>query len=129
MPSKRCYFHPAIRSSVFGLPTDAVVREQWLQFIFNSVPDNYNPNVAVCAAHFTEDSFLNLHQFNAGFTQRLSLKHGAVPILKAEASVGGPQPVSMYFPCILSDVIFLVISMRKQMPTWFGVSSQLTPTQ
>ncbi len=109
MPSKRCYFHPAIRSSVFGLPTDAVVREQWLKFIFNSVPDNYNPNVAVCAAHFTEDSFQNLHQFNTGFTQRLLLKHGAVPTLKAEASVGGPQPVSIIWKCIF-HVYFLVIS-------------------
>ncbi len=94
MTSKRCYFHPAVRSSVFGLPTDAVVRQQWLKFMFDYVPDNYNPNLALCAAHFTEDSFQNLHEFNAGFTQKLLLKHGAVPTLKPEAAVVGPQPVS-----------------------------------
>ncbi len=60
MPSKVCYFHPGVRSSVFGLPKDAVVRQQWLQFMFDNVSDNYNRNLALCAAHFTEDSFLNL---------------------------------------------------------------------
>ncbi|XP_051761736.1 piggyBac transposable element-derived protein 4-like isoform X2 [Ctenopharyngodon idella] len=94
MPSKRCYFHPDCKSFVFGLPRDAGLREQWLKFMFNSVPDNYNPNLAVCAAHFTEDSFQNLHEFNAGFAQRLLLKDGAVPTLKAEAAVYGTQPYS-----------------------------------
>ncbi len=94
MPSKVCYFHPGVRSSVFGLPKDAVVRQQWLQFMFDNVSDNYNRNLALCAAHFTEDSFLNLQQFNAGFHKKLLLKPEAVPTLKPDAAVVGPQPVS-----------------------------------
>ncbi|XP_052410115.1 uncharacterized protein LOC127956314 [Carassius gibelio] len=90
MPTKRCYFHPDCRSTLFSLPRDGEVRDQWLKFIFNSVPQNYYPNLALCAAHFTEESFHNLREFNAGFAQRLVLKDGAVPTLKTEA-VYGPQ--------------------------------------
>ncbi|XP_058627963.1 uncharacterized protein LOC131538118 [Onychostoma macrolepis] len=96
MPSRRCYFHPKRRTSLFALPRDAGLREQWLKFIFNSVPEKYNLNIAVCAAHFTEDSFLNINEFNAGFAQKLVLKDGAVPTLKTEAAVYGPQPVSTH---------------------------------
>ncbi|XP_016103244.1 piggyBac transposable element-derived protein 4-like isoform X2 [Sinocyclocheilus grahami] len=92
MPSKRCYFHPDCRSSLFGLPRDAGLREQWLTFIFKSVPEKYNPHIAICAAHFTEDRFLNVREFNAGFAQKLVLKDGAVPTLKAETIVYGPRP-------------------------------------
>ncbi|XP_059409392.1 uncharacterized protein LOC132143290 [Carassius carassius] len=93
MPTKRCYFHPDCRSTLFSLPRDGEVRDQWLKFIFNSVPQNYYPNLALCAAHFTEESFHNLREFNAGFAQRLVLKDGAVPTLKTEA-VYGPQPTT-----------------------------------
>ncbi|XP_056092191.1 piggyBac transposable element-derived protein 4-like isoform X2 [Rhinichthys klamathensis goyatoka] len=92
MPSKRCYFHPDCRSTLFSLPRDGGVRDQWLKCIFNSVPHNYYPNLALCAAHFTEESFHNLREFNAGFAQRLVLKDGAVPTLRTEAVVYGPQP-------------------------------------
>lgn len=97
MSSKRCYFHPGVQSPLFGLPRDAVLRDQWLQFMFNSVPENYNPHVKLCAAHFAKDSFLNLNQFNAGFAQRLFLKDGAVPSLSGEGVVYGPQPVSVFY--------------------------------
>ncbi len=33
---------------------------QWLSYIYNTVPEEYNANIRVCAAHFTEDCFLNL---------------------------------------------------------------------
>ena len=69
-----------------------------------------------CAA---EDSFQNLHEFNAGFAQRLLLKDEAVPTLKAEAAVYGPQPVSMFYFFIK---LFLG---HKQRPTRFGFASQL----
>ncbi|XP_077063253.1 uncharacterized protein LOC143715388 isoform X3 [Siphateles boraxobius] len=94
MPSKRCYFHPNCRSTLLSLPRDRGVRDQWLKFIFNSVPHNYDPNLALCAAHFMEESFHNLGEFNAGFAQRLVLKDGAVPTLKTEAVVYGPQPTT-----------------------------------
>jgi len=44
-----------------------------------------------------EDSFHNLQEFNAGFAQRLLLKDDAVPTLKAEAAVYGPQTVSTFY--------------------------------
>ncbi|XP_042577232.1 piggyBac transposable element-derived protein 4-like isoform X4 [Cyprinus carpio] len=92
MPSKRCYFHPDCRSSVFGLPRNAGLREQWLTFIFKTVPEKYNSYIALCAAHFTDDSFLNVREFNAGFAQKLVMKDGAVPTLRGETVVYGPQP-------------------------------------
>jgi len=54
-----------------------------------------------------EDSFQNLHEFSAGFAQRLLLKDEAVPTLKAEAAVYEPLTVStfyclyMFFKCIM----------------------------
>ncbi|XP_067269187.1 uncharacterized protein [Pseudorasbora parva] len=93
MPRKRCYFHPDCRSTLFRLPRDVGVRDHWLHFIFNSVPHDYHPNLALCAAHFTEESFHNLREFNAGFAHRLVLKDGAVPTLKTEAACG-PQPTT-----------------------------------
>ncbi len=102
MLSKHCYFHPDCRASLFGFPRDAGLREQWLKFIFNSVSENDNPNTALCAAHFMEDSFLNLHELNSGFTQKLVLKDGAVKTIKAEAFVYGPRPVSMLYSLFFS---------------------------
>jgi len=89
MPSKVCYFQPAVRSSVFGFPTDSVVRQQWLKFMSDYVSENYNRNLALCCT-FTKDSFQNLHEFNAGFNKKLLLKHEAVPTLKPEVAVVGP---------------------------------------
>ncbi len=35
-------------------------RNQWLSCIYNTVPEQYNANIRVCAVHFTEDYFLIL---------------------------------------------------------------------
>jgi len=42
--------------------------------MFDYVPENYNRNLALCAGHFTEDSFQNLHEFNAGFNKKTVIK-------------------------------------------------------
>ncbi len=47
-------------STLFGLPKEDTTRNQWLSCIYNTVPEQFNPNIRVCAAHFTEDCFLNL---------------------------------------------------------------------
>ncbi len=60
MPSKHCYFHLDCRACLFSLPRDAGLM---VTFFFNSIPENYNPNIALCAAHFTEHSFLNPRDF------------------------------------------------------------------
>ncbi len=41
-----------------------------------------NPNLVLCAAHFTEDSFHNMREYSAGFTKKLLLKDGAVHTYK-----------------------------------------------
>ncbi len=45
---------------LFGLPNEYTTRNQWLSCTYNTVPGQYNANIWVCAAHFTEDCFLNL---------------------------------------------------------------------
>ncbi len=35
-------------------------RNQWLSYIYNTAPEQYNANIRVCAAHFMEDYFLIL---------------------------------------------------------------------
>ncbi len=53
-------FHCESKTTLFGLPKEDTTRNQWLSCICNTVPEQYNPNIRVCAAHFTEDCFLNL---------------------------------------------------------------------
>ncbi len=42
-------------NTLFGLPEEDTTRNQWLSCIYNTVPDQFNPNIRVCAAHFKED--------------------------------------------------------------------------
>ncbi len=48
------------KTTLCGLPKEDTTRNQWLSCIYNTVPEQFNPNIRVCAAHFTEDYFLNL---------------------------------------------------------------------
>ncbi len=49
-------------STLFGLPKEDTTRNQWLSCIYNTVPEQFNPNIRVCAAHFTEDYFRILEE-------------------------------------------------------------------
>ncbi len=49
-------------STLFGLPKEDTTRNQGLSCVYNTVPEQFNPNIRVCAAHFTEDYFLNLEE-------------------------------------------------------------------
>ncbi len=64
LPSAPCpgetVFHYESDTTLFGLPKEDMTRNQWLSCIYNTVPEQFNPNIRVCAAHFTEDYFLNL---------------------------------------------------------------------
>ncbi len=53
-------FHCESESTLFGLPKEDTTRNQWLRCIYNTFPEQFNPNIRVCAAHFTEDYFLIL---------------------------------------------------------------------
>ncbi|XP_065100527.2 uncharacterized protein [Paramisgurnus dabryanus] len=90
--SRRCYFHPDCKSPIYGLPKDENIREQWLRFIFNSSSEHNNPNIFLCAAHFTEDSFINREKYNAGIAQMLILKNESVPTLSGQRDDTGPKP-------------------------------------
>ncbi len=49
-------------TTVFVLPKEDTTRDQWLSCVYNTVPEQFNPNIRACAAHFTEDCFLNLEE-------------------------------------------------------------------
>ncbi len=53
-------FHCESESTLFGLPKEVTTKNQWLSCIYNTVSEQFNLNIRVCAAHFTEDYFLNL---------------------------------------------------------------------
>lgn len=95
MSKKRCCTVDGCKEanvSLHTLPKEKSVRDQWLQFIFYRIPQNFSPYLLVCSAHFTADSFTNLAQYNAGFAKKLRTKDTAVPTLFGPTST--PQPVS-----------------------------------
>ncbi len=55
-------FHCESKTTLFGLPKEETTRNQWLSCIYNTVPEQFNPNIRACAAQFTEDYFLNLKE-------------------------------------------------------------------
>ncbi len=36
-------------STLFGLPKQNTTINQWLSYIYNTVPEQFNPNIRVCA--------------------------------------------------------------------------------
>ncbi len=61
-------------TTLFGLPEEDTTRNQWLSCIYNSVPEQFNPNIRVCnGGLFTEpgsslpamlkDCFYKVRQF------------------------------------------------------------------
>ncbi len=64
LPPAPCHGDTVLRceneSTLFGLPKEDTTRNQWLSCIYNTVPEQFNPNIRVCTVHFTEDYFLNL---------------------------------------------------------------------
>ncbi|XP_057217923.1 uncharacterized protein LOC130571156 [Triplophysa rosa] len=81
MAKRRCVLSCETKSVLFSLPKTELLRKQWLKLIFTTTPKEYNPSLLLCARHFTEDCFINLGAFTAGYIKRLSLKDGAVPTL------------------------------------------------
>ncbi len=56
-------FRGGSESTLFGLPEEDTTRNQCLSCVYNSVPEQFNSNIRVCAALFTEDYFLNLGEW------------------------------------------------------------------
>ncbi len=55
---RRYVFRCESETTLFGLPKEDITRNQWLSCIYNTVPEQFNLNTQMCAAHFTEDCFL-----------------------------------------------------------------------
>ncbi len=53
-------FHCESESTLFGLPKEDTTINQWLSYIYNTVPEQYKANIKVCAAYFMDDYILNL---------------------------------------------------------------------
>ncbi len=49
-------FHCESESTLFGLPKEDTTRNKWLNCFYNTVPEQFNPNIRVCAAHLQGQS-------------------------------------------------------------------------
>ncbi len=47
-------------TTLFGIQKRTQLEISGLSCIYNTVPEQFNTNIGVCAAHFTEDCVLNL---------------------------------------------------------------------
>jgi len=54
-----------------SLPKDQTIRNIWLKFILNDMPDLLNKNVFICSSHLRTDSFLNYSQHAASCKHKL----------------------------------------------------------
>ncbi len=52
-----CVFCCESESTLFGLSNEYTTRNQWLIYIYNTVPEQYNTNIRVCAAHLQRTVF------------------------------------------------------------------------
>ncbi len=64
-------FHCKSETTLFGIPKKDTTRNKLLTSIYNTVLEQFNSNIRVCAAHFTEDYFLK--EEPASYAQRLFL--------------------------------------------------------
>ncbi len=82
MSRKRCSIDGCQETtSLHRLPNNINICDQWLMFIYSEIPRTFSSTLTVCSAHFTSDCFVNLAQFNAGFSKKLLIKDSAVPTL------------------------------------------------
>nr|XP_055053310.1 uncharacterized protein LOC129438558 isoform X1 [Misgurnus anguillicaudatus] len=79
--SRRCFFRCDNKTTLYALPKADEIKNQWLEFMFHAIPAQYSQKLTLCSRHFLSDCFVNLHEFEAGFVQRLILKDGSVPTL------------------------------------------------
>ena len=66
------------KANTHSLPKEPSIRQAWLLFVYEKIPAKFDPQLFICSEHFTQDSFDNLGQFQAGFAKKLNLKRCAV---------------------------------------------------
>lgn len=101
---KTCFsnvFFPCRIDAVYSTPVPkpfSLASLRWANLenveFFYTVPEHYNPKIDLCAAHFMEDSFQNLREYNAGCLQKT--KDGGILTLSEQSVVSGSQPVNMF---------------------------------
>ncbi|XP_026097040.1 uncharacterized protein LOC113068523 isoform X1 [Carassius auratus] len=80
MPPNKCIFGFEGKFTVFSFTNNPALHEQWMQFVVTSSIDGIK---CVCVFWSLSDGcFMNKAQVDAGFANRLLLKHGAVPVIK-----------------------------------------------
>ncbi len=84
--------------TLFGIPKEDTTRNKWLSCIFNTVPEQFNPNIRVCSA-FHGELFPGPGRVanNAGLHKHLLfLLSGAIPTLQGQSDASDSQPVNMF---------------------------------
>ena len=98
----------------FAAPSSESLRNQWVHFVFaGNAPIRIPKCVFVCAKHFTDDCFINLGQYKAGFAELLKMKPGSVPTLLASATNRGQvSTLTLYHVLALLCMITLLVPLR-----------------
>ena len=76
---------------LFSLPKNEDQKNQWLKFIFTTIPEQFNKFLLLCSQHFTDDCFSNLGENKVGFSKRLAIKEGSLPTLFRPTSISESQ--------------------------------------
>uniref|UniRef100_A0A3Q3I9R1 THAP domain-containing protein 1 n=1 Tax=Monopterus albus TaxID=43700 RepID=A0A3Q3I9R1_MONAL len=85
MSRRKCVFGCDGTLNLFSFPKDPAIKGQWMKFVFRGQQRSC-VNVLVCSRHFMDGYFTNKAQYDAGFSDRLKLKVGAVPTLEGHES-------------------------------------------
>ncbi|XP_028435956.1 uncharacterized protein LOC114556974 isoform X1 [Perca flavescens] len=94
---RRCFYNCESKYHLYGLPKEDSVKNQWLKFMFTTVPQTYKgPYLYLCYLHFEAHCFLNWAQVKAGFSQKLMLIEGSVPTLLGHSGDSGSQPAGQF---------------------------------
>ena len=67
------------KANTHSLPKEPNIQQAWLLSSYEKIPANFDTQSFICSEHFTQDSFDNLGQLQAGFARKLNLERGAVP--------------------------------------------------
>ncbi len=111
------------------LPSDPNVRKEWMNFIFNEVPDHISKNSVFCSLCFTAD-YTNKAQFDAGFSKSLKLKDDAVPTILDPTVMSQHTSVSNCFYYLITialsvkQIIWFVLSIYANQFTYANLFSQ-----